>query len=80
MPAVTKMLTLLKHYPGESPGASLYFDAQQYAIQVHRNVASQLGVNITDIADTVQVMMSGCIDRFVRDAQLPVLLQMKSQI
>ena len=80
MPAVTKMLILLKHYPGvESPGASLHFDAQQYAIQVHRNVASQLGVNITDIADTVQVMMSGVhwTDLQSGTRSYPVLLQMK---
>mgnify|MGYP001497172745 CR=1 FL=1 len=57
---INKMMSILKAYPGvQSPSTGLKFDSQQFAIQIKRDLAAELGVSLTDIADTVQAMMSG---------------------
>lgn len=55
-----EMLKDLQGYPGiVDLQSSLKYDSQEYAMSIDRELASSLGVDIQDIADTVKTMMSG---------------------
>jgi len=82
LPSVDKMEKLLKNYPGVmNVSTNLRFDNQQYAITIHRDLAAVLGVNIQDIADTVQTMLSGNHWTDIQDGNrsYDVLVQMQKQ-
>jgi multidrug efflux pump len=82
LPVVNRMKKMLQKYPGvQSPSAGLKFDTKEYVIHVNRDLAALLGVQITDLADTVQAMMSGIhwTDVQAGSRSYAVLLQMKKK-
>ena len=57
---VTKMMVLLHNYPGVVDiGTDLTFNSQQYLISINRDLVAESGVNLQDLANTIQAMMSG---------------------
>ena len=82
MPSISKMVSILKKYPGEiNVDSGLKFDSQQYSITINRDLASSLGVNLQDIADTVQAMISGIHWTDIQSGtrSYAVMLQMEKQ-
>lgn len=80
LPSIDAMQKILKNYPGVmAVSSNLRFDDQQYAITINRDLAAELGVNIQDIADTVQAMLSGnhWTDVQAGTESYPVLVQMQ---
>ncbi|MEO1942776.1 MAG: efflux RND transporter permease subunit, partial [Candidatus Thioglobus sp.] len=70
----------LNKYPGlTNVYSSLHFDAQQYSIHVDRALATQSGVSMQDISDTVGTMLGGKHTTDVSSGQksYSVLLQMQ---
>ncbi len=79
---INKMLGYLRNFPGlDNVDTNLKFDSQQYAITINRDLAAALGVNIQDIADTINAMMSGnhWTDVQSGNRSYPVLVQMQRQ-
>ena len=79
---VNRLVKLLKNYPGLiNVQTNLKFDNQQYAMTIDRDLAAVLGVNIQDLADTVQAMMSGNHWTNVQSGgrSYPVLVQMQKK-
>ena len=57
---ISTVLDDLNNYPGiMNVDSSLKFDSQQYTLNVNRDLAANVGVNMQDIADTIHSMMSG---------------------
>ncbi len=57
---MNKLVGILRAYPGlVNVQTNLNFDSQQYSIDFNRDLASIVGVNLQDIADTVHALMSG---------------------
>lgn len=80
LPSMDAMQKILKNYPGVmAVSSNLRFDDQQYAITINRDLAAELSVNIQDIADTVQAMLSGAhwTDAQAGTETYPVLVQMQ---
>ncbi len=77
-----KLVSALRKYPGVTAvDSDLKFDAQQYSISVNRDLAAELGVSLTDISNTLSIMMAG---NHVTDIQsgkrsYQVLMQMPKQ-
>lgn len=79
---VNKVLAKVKQYPGLiDVKTNLTFDAQQYAITINRNLAGNLGVNLQDIADTIDTMMAGTHWSDVQSGKntYPVMVQMNKK-
>ena len=79
---INKLMSILKKYPGvSSVDTNMRFDSQQYSIEINRDLTALSGVNIQDIADTVQAMMSGIhwTDIQSGSKSYEVLLQMNKQ-
>ena len=57
---MAKMYQLLQKYPGLTQvDRDLKFDAQEYKVDVNRDLAGAIGVNIQDIATTLSAMLGG---------------------
>ncbi len=57
---INRLKALFSQYPGFTQvNTNLKFDTQQYDVSVNRDLAANLGISIQDIADTMNVMMSG---------------------
>ena len=82
LPAINKFVTIMKNYPGVyNVNTNLRFDSEEYGLTINRDLAAAEGVNIQDIANTVQAMMSGehwtNVDS--NNATYQVLVQMRKQ-
>jgi hydrophobe/amphiphile efflux-1 (HAE1) family protein len=76
---INQLVVALKAYPGLiDVRTSLKFDSQQYAITINRNLAGIMGVNLQDIADTIDTMMAGIHWSDVQSGKntYPVMVQM----
>lgn len=75
-----QMVQALRQYPGlQRVNTTLKYDSQQYAITINRDLAGVLGINIQNIATTVQTMMGGfhLTDVQAGSRSYPVMLQMQ---
>ena len=82
MPAVNSFTAALKSYPGlTNIYSNLQFDAQQYSIDVNRDLAAQSGVSMQDISDTMGTMLGSKHTTDVASGQksYSVLLQMQEK-
>lgn len=57
---ISRLVALTKGYAGLTDvNSDLKFDEQQFKVTVNRDLASALGVNVQDIADTLSIMLGG---------------------
>jgi multidrug efflux pump len=60
LPSITRLMTSLKNNPNmESVDTNLRYDAQEYSVSIHRDLAASLGVSLQDISTTMSTMLSG---------------------
>lgn len=58
--AITNLITQLSQYPGLSNiNNGLQFNSQSYNLIIDRNMVAELGVNISDLSDTISTMLGG---------------------